>query len=153
MIRGCVPCLPFSVSHPSLFLSSGLLQQTSSRDGKFAIYEVNSAYGEGPGDGDKKYFAQSEMMFRALKLLNRPVEYLRYPDIGHELTRSGPPNQRMDQMLRIIEFSGAIPATSALPSPRRDSTLAQNVRPQCVATGSGGTHADPAIRRIRQVQL
>ena len=48
--------------------------------------------------------AQSEMMFRALKIMNRPVEYLRYPNIGHELTRSGPPNQRMDHMLRIIEF-------------------------------------------------
>jgi dipeptidyl aminopeptidase/acylaminoacyl peptidase len=32
------------------------------------------------------------------------VEYIRYPNIGHELTRSGPPNQRMDHTLRIIEF-------------------------------------------------
>jgi hypothetical protein len=36
--------------------------------------------------------------------LNRPVEYVRYPSIGHELTRSGPPLQRIDHMLRIIEF-------------------------------------------------
>ena len=49
-------------------------------------------------------FAQSEMLFRSLKQLNRPVEYVRYPSIGHELTRSGPPLQRMDHMLRIIEF-------------------------------------------------
>jgi dipeptidyl aminopeptidase/acylaminoacyl peptidase len=48
--------------------------------------------------------AQSEMMFRALKQLNRPVEYIRYPGAGHELTRSGEPRQRMDHMLRIIEF-------------------------------------------------
>ena len=48
--------------------------------------------------------AQSEMMFKALKIMGRPVEYLRYPAVGHELTRSGPPNQRMDHMLRIIEF-------------------------------------------------
>lgn len=47
---------------------------------------------------------QSEMMYRALKDLGRPVEYARYPGIGHELTRSGPPLQRMDHMLRIIEF-------------------------------------------------
>ncbi|MBV9302268.1 MAG: S9 family peptidase [Acidobacteriaceae bacterium] len=47
---------------------------------------------------------QSQMLFRALKQLNRPVEYVRYPGIGHELTRSGPPHQRMDHMLRIIEF-------------------------------------------------
>ncbi len=49
-------------------------------------------------------YVQSQMMFRALKQLNRPVEYIRYPNIGHELTRSGPPLQRMDHMLRIIEF-------------------------------------------------
>jgi dipeptidyl aminopeptidase/acylaminoacyl peptidase len=48
--------------------------------------------------------AQSQMLFRALKQLERPVEYVRYPGIGHELTRSGPPKQRMDHMLRIIEF-------------------------------------------------
>jgi len=47
---------------------------------------------------------QGQMLFRALKQMNRPVEYVRYPGIGHEITRSGPPNQRMDHMLRIIEF-------------------------------------------------
>lgn len=49
-------------------------------------------------------YAQSEMLFKALKQLERPVEYIRYPNIGHELTRSGPPLQRMDHMLRIVEF-------------------------------------------------
>jgi dipeptidyl aminopeptidase/acylaminoacyl peptidase len=49
-------------------------------------------------------FAQSEMLYKALKELHKPVEYIRYPNIGHELTRSGPPNQRMDHTLRIIEF-------------------------------------------------
>lgn len=47
---------------------------------------------------------QGEMLFRTLKQLNRPVEYIRYPGAGHELTRSGPPQQRMDHMLRIVEF-------------------------------------------------
>lgn len=47
---------------------------------------------------------QGEMLFRTLKELNRPVEYIRYPGAGHELTRSGPPQQRMDHMLRIVEF-------------------------------------------------
>ncbi|MBI4904379.1 MAG: S9 family peptidase [Acidobacteria bacterium] len=47
---------------------------------------------------------QSEMLYRALKDMGRPVEYIRYPNIGHELTRSGPPLQRMDHMLRIVEF-------------------------------------------------
>jgi dipeptidyl aminopeptidase/acylaminoacyl peptidase len=47
---------------------------------------------------------QGQMLFRALKQLNRPVEYIRYPGAGHEITRSGAPQQRMDHMLRIIEF-------------------------------------------------
>lgn len=47
---------------------------------------------------------QGQVLFRALKQLNRPVEYIRYPGAGHEITRSGPPQQRMDHMLRIIEF-------------------------------------------------
>jgi len=47
---------------------------------------------------------QGQMLFRALKQMNRPVEYVRYPGAGHEITRSGEPRQRMDHMLRIIEF-------------------------------------------------
>ena len=47
---------------------------------------------------------QGQMLFRALKQMNKPVEYVRYPGAGHEITRSGQPQQRMDHMLRIIEF-------------------------------------------------
>jgi dipeptidyl aminopeptidase/acylaminoacyl peptidase len=47
---------------------------------------------------------QGQMLFRALKQMNKPVEYVRYPGAGHEITRSGEPRQRMDHMLRIIEF-------------------------------------------------
>jgi dipeptidyl aminopeptidase/acylaminoacyl peptidase len=48
--------------------------------------------------------SQSEMMYRALKALDRPVEYVRYPNAGHDLSRSGNPRQRMDRLDRIIEF-------------------------------------------------
>jgi len=47
---------------------------------------------------------QSEMLYRALKQLGRPVEYVRYPNVGHEITRSGPPTPRLDHALRILEF-------------------------------------------------
>jgi dipeptidyl aminopeptidase/acylaminoacyl peptidase len=47
---------------------------------------------------------QSEVLYRSLKLLGRPVEYIRYPDAGHELSRSGDPDQRLDRLLRIYEF-------------------------------------------------
>ncbi|AEN74471.1 peptidase S9 prolyl oligopeptidase active site domain protein [Rhodothermus marinus SG0.5JP17-172] len=47
---------------------------------------------------------QSEMLYKSLKILGRPVEYVRYPDEGHELSRSGDPKRRMDRILRIYEF-------------------------------------------------
>jgi dipeptidyl aminopeptidase/acylaminoacyl peptidase len=48
--------------------------------------------------------SQSEMLYRALKDFGRPVEYVRYPDAGHDLSRNGDPMQRMDRLDRIIEF-------------------------------------------------
>jgi len=57
------------------------------------------------GDNDRRTgFVQGEMMYRSLKVLNRPVEYVRHPGATHELTRSGDNRQRMDQMLRTYEF-------------------------------------------------
>lgn len=47
---------------------------------------------------------QSEMLYKSLKILGRPVEYVRYPREGHELTRSGNPGRMMDHLLRVIEF-------------------------------------------------
>jgi dipeptidyl aminopeptidase/acylaminoacyl peptidase len=47
---------------------------------------------------------QSEMMYKALKVLGRDVEYVRHPGGTHELTRSGNNRQRVDQMLRTVEF-------------------------------------------------
>ncbi|WPP51605.1 S9 family peptidase [Catalinimonas niigatensis] len=47
---------------------------------------------------------QSELLYRSLKVLKRPVEYVRYPGEGHELSRSGNPLRRMDRLNRIVEF-------------------------------------------------
>jgi dipeptidyl aminopeptidase/acylaminoacyl peptidase len=47
---------------------------------------------------------QSEMLYKSMKILNKPVEYIRYPREGHELTRSGNPGRMMDHLLRVIEF-------------------------------------------------
>ena len=44
------------------------------------------------------------MMYKALKVLNKPVEYVRHPGATHEISRSGNVRQRIDQMLRIYEF-------------------------------------------------
>jgi dipeptidyl aminopeptidase/acylaminoacyl peptidase len=47
---------------------------------------------------------QSEQYYKSLKVLGRPVEYVRHPGGTHELTRSGNNRQRIDQMLRTWEF-------------------------------------------------
>lgn len=47
---------------------------------------------------------QSEVLYKSLKVLERPVEYVRYPNAGHNLSRTGNPKQRMDRLLRIWEF-------------------------------------------------
>ena len=47
---------------------------------------------------------QGEMLYRSLKILGRTVEYVRHPGGTHELTRSGNNRQRIDQMLRTMEF-------------------------------------------------
>ncbi len=46
----------------------------------------------------------SQSLYKSLKILNRPVEYVRYPKEGHNLSRSGNPKLRMDRLNRIIEF-------------------------------------------------
>jgi len=48
--------------------------------------------------------SESEMMYRALKEMRKPVEYIRYPGAGHDLSRTGDPLQRLDRLSRIIEF-------------------------------------------------
>lgn len=48
--------------------------------------------------------SQSEMLYKSLKIMGRPVEYVRYPDAGHDLSRTGDPTQRIDRLLRIYEF-------------------------------------------------
>ncbi|HQD09140.1 MAG TPA: S9 family peptidase [Flavihumibacter sp.] len=47
---------------------------------------------------------QSEQLYKSLKVLGRPVEYVRHPGATHEITRAGNNRQRMDQMLRTWEF-------------------------------------------------
>jgi len=57
------------------------------------------------GENDRRTgFVQGEMLYRSLKVLGRPVEYVRHPGATHEITRSGDNRQRMDQLLRTWEF-------------------------------------------------
>jgi len=45
-----------------------------------------------------------EQFYKSLKVLGKPVEYVRHPGATHEITRSGNNRQRIDQMLRTWEF-------------------------------------------------
>ena len=47
---------------------------------------------------------QSELLYKSLKVLGREVEYVRYPNAGHDLSRTGDPQHRVDRLLRIYEF-------------------------------------------------
>jgi dipeptidyl aminopeptidase/acylaminoacyl peptidase len=47
---------------------------------------------------------ESETLYKSLKVLGRPVEYVRYPEEGHDLSRTGNPKRRMDRLDRIVEF-------------------------------------------------
>ncbi len=47
---------------------------------------------------------QSQVLYKSLKQLGRPVEYARYPRANHELSRSGEPKQRLDALVRYEEF-------------------------------------------------
>lgn len=48
--------------------------------------------------------SQSEMLYKSLKIREKPVEYIRYPNAAHGLSRTGDPHQRIDRLLRIYEF-------------------------------------------------
>ncbi|MBO9199905.1 MULTISPECIES: S9 family peptidase [Niastella] len=69
------------------------------------IQNITTPYIIFHGDNDRRTgFVESEMMYRSLKVLGRPVEYIRHPNATHEITRSGDNRQRIDQMLRTWEF-------------------------------------------------
>ncbi|MFN2145793.1 MAG: S9 family peptidase [Anaerolineales bacterium] len=48
--------------------------------------------------------ADAEQMFTALKKLRRTVEFVRYPREGHELSRSGEPEHRIDRLERMTAW-------------------------------------------------
>jgi len=47
--------------------------------------------------------SQAQALYRRLKLLERPVEQVRYPGVGHGFSGASPP-QRVDRLLRLHEF-------------------------------------------------
>jgi acylaminoacyl-peptidase len=48
--------------------------------------------------------AQAELLFTALRTLRRPVRLMRVPGESHELTRSGTPYRRMENMVQVRDW-------------------------------------------------
>lgn len=49
---------------------------------------------------------QADAMFVALRMLGKDVEYWRFPEEGHELSRSGSPAHRVQRAQLILDFFG-----------------------------------------------
>jgi dipeptidyl aminopeptidase/acylaminoacyl peptidase len=56
------------------------------------------------GDDHRTGTAQPQRLYKALKTLGRPVEYVRYPDVGHDVAETASPRQRLDRLVRLYEF-------------------------------------------------
>jgi dipeptidyl aminopeptidase/acylaminoacyl peptidase len=48
--------------------------------------------------------SQGERLYKRLKILGRPVEYVRYPGVGHDMSATATPTQRLDRLVRTYEF-------------------------------------------------
>ena len=48
--------------------------------------------------------SQGERLYKRLKILDRPVEYVRYPGVGHNMSASASPRQLLDRLVRTHEF-------------------------------------------------
>ncbi|HEX8016589.1 MAG TPA: S9 family peptidase [Flavobacterium sp.] len=69
------------------------------------VENINTPFLIFHGDNDNRTgVTQSQMLYKSLKVLGKPVEYVRQPGASHELTRSGDNRQRIDQLLRTYEF-------------------------------------------------
>jgi dipeptidyl aminopeptidase/acylaminoacyl peptidase len=48
--------------------------------------------------------SQAEELFVALRMRGRDVEFVRFPGSSHELSRSGPPRQRIERAEIILDW-------------------------------------------------
>ena len=72
--------------------------------------------------------AQAEALFTVLRSLRRPVRLLRVPEETHELTRSGTPFRRVEN-LQIVETGSATSWSTASAGCRRSPRSTAGARP------------------------
>ena len=73
---------------------------------------------------------QAEALFTVLRSLKRPVRFMRVPDENHELTRSGTPFRRVENLVQVrdwfrhflVEGRRALPPPPTPRSRRRSET-------------------------------
>ena len=66
--------------------------------------------------------AQGEALFTALRSLKRPVRFMRVPDESHELTRSGSPFRRAENLTQVRDWFDhfLVKGATKLPPPPRN---------------------------------
>ena len=65
--------------------------------------------------------SQGERLYKRLKILDRPVEYVRYPGVGHNMSASASPRQLLDRLVRTHEFLARFLELPPPPAPFRNS--------------------------------
>ena len=85
---------------------------------------------------------QADQLYLALRLLGREVEYWRFPDEGHDLSRGGSPRHRVARAEIILNFfarhlGGAPSAAGAAAGPH-------GARPEALGGGVAAAGAPPA---------
>jgi dipeptidyl aminopeptidase/acylaminoacyl peptidase len=65
---------------------------------------------------------QAELLFTALRSLKRPVRFMRVPDESHELTRSGTPFRRRENLVQVRDWfvHYLVKGGTKLPAPPRE---------------------------------
>ena len=66
--------------------------------------------------------AQGEALFTVLRSLKRPVRFMRVPDESHELTRSGTPFRRAENLVQVRDWfvHFLVRGEKRLPAPPRN---------------------------------
>jgi dipeptidyl aminopeptidase/acylaminoacyl peptidase len=65
---------------------------------------------------------QAELLFTVLRSLRRPVRFMRVPDESHELTRSGTPFRRAENLVQVRDWFAhfLVKGEKRLPAPPRN---------------------------------
>jgi len=93
---GLLPPIDTTTSPRTALRRSSPMTKAHQIDAPLLLLHGGADHRAGPGQG--------KSLYRRLRLLGRPVEYVRYSNTGHRIWRSAPPAQRVDRLVRLYEF-------------------------------------------------